>query len=509
MQARHHRGMDAVVACDRYRWSGWPWTASIAALLFFGVLRAAALLAHQPLLAYANSYDEVRYSACFGLYPDRPRDIPPADNSPWAPFERYVELPAPEPMCYWSTEWLPDAIVALGHRAARGLRLGEGVNVRWLGAVKLTTIVALVLGFTLAWWRRGQPRAALANAALLPLVLADPANTLYLSTFYAEATALAAWYALVSLILLHSDRPASTAARIALALAALALGLSKIQHLVLPLAIGLSVLGLDYALRARGRWRGAAILAGALVALAMQVAQLSRPEPLIANIREANAADVVLTGILPASSDPAATAARLGLGAGCLTVIGKRAWELPDYAPDRACPGLARFSRARQLVVLATEPMSSLRFARNGVDALDSWLAKGLGAVAGGATEPLPQEFASLGRPLLDLPALRLAVFAFPIVAAIVLLLRARARRFGGLARDAAVLASVTIGATFAVTILGDGLADTAKQGHLVFNAALSFGAALATVGAAAAIEQLARAWGAGAPRLASAAANA
>lgn len=476
---------------DRSRRSGWPWTALIALLFVLGALRALAVLAHDPLLAYANSYDEVRYSACFDLYPDRPREIPPTDNSPWAPFARYVEADAGEPMCYWSTEWLPDAIVAGGHRIATAFGFGAGVDVRWLGAVKLAALLALNLGFTLAWLRRGLPRAALANAALLPLVLADPANALYLSTFYAEATALAAWYALVSLILLHADRPMSRGAWLALAAAALALGLSKIQHLVLPLAVGLAIFGLDVALRRRGRWRGGAIVAGALLALLVQVAQLHRDQPLIANIREANAADVVLTGILPASSDPATTAARLGLAPQCLRWIGKHAWELPDYAPERACPGIARFSRARQLAVLAIEPATALRFARDGVGAIDSWLAKNLGTIAGGATDPLPAEFPSLGRPLYDNAMLRLMILASPILAAIVLLLRARARRFGSLAREAAMLASVTMAATFAVTILGDGLADTAKQCHLVFNAALAFACVAMTHVVAIAIERL------------------
>ena len=58
----------------------------MVACVLLGAIRGAALIAHDPLLAYANSYDEVRYTACFDLYPDRPREIPPADNSPWAPF---------------------------------------------------------------------------------------------------------------------------------------------------------------------------------------------------------------------------------------------------------------------------------------------------------------------------------------------------------------------------------------------------------------------------------------
>jgi len=59
-----------------------PMVLIIAVITLLGVLRAATVLLHEPLLAYANSYDEVRYTACFDLYPDRPREIPPTDNSP-------------------------------------------------------------------------------------------------------------------------------------------------------------------------------------------------------------------------------------------------------------------------------------------------------------------------------------------------------------------------------------------------------------------------------------------
>ena len=140
-----------------------------------------ALISHDPLLAYANSYDEVRYTACFDLYPDRPREIPPADNSPWAPFSHYVFIPggAGEPMCYWSSELLPQAIVVAGWKAAEAFGGGAGHSVYALGMLKYALLFGLNLAFTLAWWRRRRPVCALANAALLPLLFADTANTLY------------------------------------------------------------------------------------------------------------------------------------------------------------------------------------------------------------------------------------------------------------------------------------------------------------------------------------------
>jgi hypothetical protein len=158
----------------------------IVLVTLLGVLRAATVLLHEPLLAYANSYDEVRYTACFDLYPDRPREIPPTDNSPWAPFSAYVFMPTggqPQ-MCYWSTELLPQGVVVLGWKISEALGGDTLHSVRALGDLKILLLIALNVAVTAAWWRRGRPVHALANAALMPLVFADPANTLYANTFY-------------------------------------------------------------------------------------------------------------------------------------------------------------------------------------------------------------------------------------------------------------------------------------------------------------------------------------
>src|SRR5207253_9703150 len=96
--------------------------AALGLCLAAGLLRVLPLLVHEPLIALANSYDEVRYSACFDLYPDRPGENDPTRNSPEAPYSHYVFAENPAPMCYWSTELLFQAAVAgvyhLQHRLA-------------------------------------------------------------------------------------------------------------------------------------------------------------------------------------------------------------------------------------------------------------------------------------------------------------------------------------------------------------------------------------------------------
>ena len=74
--------------------------------LVAGIVRTVLLLAHEPLIALANSYDEVRYTACFDLYPDRPDGIEPTRNSPEAPYAHYRFMPNAAPLCYWSSDLL-------------------------------------------------------------------------------------------------------------------------------------------------------------------------------------------------------------------------------------------------------------------------------------------------------------------------------------------------------------------------------------------------------------------
>lgn len=463
----------------------WIWPA-LALCLIAGLVRALGLLAHDPLIALANSYDEVRYTACFDLYPDRPGIDDPTRNSPEAPYSHYAFAPNPAPMCYWSTELLFQGATAAIYGLQNALTGATSFSVRWIGALKFSALVILWIAFGFAWIARGEPWSALANGLLLPIVFADPANGIYLNTFYAEWTALLSLYTLFGLTLLHDARNYTRRAFALIALAAFALAMSKIQHLVLPLGCAVAVLLVG---RLRSRtwpWQGVALLLGAVLGVSVQAIQLKRESPAIEAINQFNRADVVFTGLLANARDPAATAQELGLAPDCLRFVGKSAWQIADW-PESACPQLANVTRARELATLAREPDMAWRLWWRGLTHLDPWIAPGLGVVEGGNFAPLPESFFSVSRVLSALPQWRVPPLTGPLIACLWLLWRGHWRSAPRLLLFSA-LATIAMFATLTITVLGDGLADTPKQGHLIPNIALAWWVSIAVLGVARAL---------------------
>jgi len=446
--------------------------ALLAVLWAIGTLRALLLCMHSPLYAYANSYDQTRYTTCFHFYPDRPADVPPQQHSPEAPYAKFRFIETRDPMCYWSSE------LAFTGATALIWSVGEAMgytthDVRWVAALRWLALLALSIALSRAWLRRGDTRAAVANAALVPLVFADPGNTLYLATFYAEWTALLAAYTLFALVLLWRDEPRSRGRFAVLALVAFALATSKIQHMLLPLGLGVVVLVLDRWRLGRTGWRGAAVIVGALLGLCLQFVQTMREGPMMDAIRQYNRADVVFTGILQFADDLHALLDELGIDPGCAIYSGKRAWELPDL-PAQACRGLVDFTRGRELGVLIRHPSIAAQLAASGVPALAPWVADNIGHVEGASFLKLPASIAGIGQLLHASEAARFMLLVLPLLALLVLLVRPGPRK-GSAALDLTALVVATMAGTLAVTLLGDGLADTAKQGHLVIDAALAW----------------------------------
>lgn len=456
-------------------------TIALVLLWIAGTLRAFLLWSHDPLYAYANSYDETRYTTCFHFYPDRAASVPPQQKSPDAPYSRFRFIATGDPMCYWSSELAFGGVTALAWKATEAVTGDPVHGVRGVGALRWAALLAVSVALSLSWLRQGRVRAALANAALVPLVFADPGNTLYLDTFYAEWTALLAAYALIASILVWRDAPRTRLRFVLLALAAFALATSKLQHMLLPASLALVVLVLDRARLHRTSWRAAALMLGALAGLYFQFVQLQREGPMMDTIRQYNSADVVFTALTPFADDPRALLVEIGIDPGCAIYSGDHAWQLPDL-PERACRGLINFTRGKEIATLARHPSIAAKLAWHGVLGLDPWLAQNIGHVEGREFAHLPPSVPTVHALLRASPALRLGLLAAPILALFALMIRPRLKT-GGAALELTLMTATTMAITLAVTLLGDGLADTAKQGHLVVNAALAWIVVAAIIG--------------------------
>jgi hypothetical protein len=95
-----------------------PWARiALVALAVLAVARGVLLVHHEPLLALANNYDQIRYSACLDLAPWRPGVQADRANPP-APYSRFAFQRLPRNTCIWTSDLLFTAPVALVWRIA-------------------------------------------------------------------------------------------------------------------------------------------------------------------------------------------------------------------------------------------------------------------------------------------------------------------------------------------------------------------------------------------------------
>ena len=461
-----------------------------AALLAIVLYRGIAILASEPLLALANNYDMIRVQACIKAYPVRAPGIPPWAGSGDAPIERYRfrhDVGAP---CFLSSE-VVFARLARPLFKAESLRSGDGTfSIRWVGAIKFAAFFFTAFGFTLAWWRRGQPEASFANAAVAAIVLTDPAITLYLNGFYAEFSTVLFGYASVAgaALLLGGQRPPGVIGLLLLALAAAAFVCSKIQHIGLGLLLALAM---AMPALAGARFSGrviAALAVGGALGLAIQATNIAKSDNDV--MRLANLTNTVLTSLLPLSDDPYRTAENIGIPRRCGAYAGLN-WYLPPISENPAnhpCREVTQTSYARLLGLAVVEPRTFARFVGGSLDYVRPWIPSEyrgkphLGIVAGRMQTSLPDGWFSWSRVLDRLPQWLINVLVLSPTVVLAALLAARRLRQPPLAGVLAALALLPYAVIVTVTF-GNGYEDSAKQMHLVFTMVLSFWLLLALAG--------------------------
>ena len=442
-----------------------PWFRLMLVLLaLLAVLRGLAVVAHRPLLAFANNFDQIRYTTCVDLAPWRP-GVPAERAHPQAPLSRYAFQSSPV-ACVLTSDLLFTAPLALAWKMSEALGARAIHSVRRLGELRLLAWWLVALWATRELLRADRPDVALAHLAWFALVGMDPANVLYFSTFYAEAAALFGFYLCSAGTLVALFRPTRTALALT-ALGALLLASAKFQHLLLPLLLGVAVLAT--ADRA-GRRVAFALLLGGTLGCAMQIGDALRPTQVARDIATVNRADFVLTILLPETDHRAQVVAALQLEEACVAYSGKSVYVMPQPV-EQICSHVNAWPRLLPWALLLRDPAALARALLHVPSHLLPWLpADELGVVEGANYALLPQ----------TVPTLSTALGARRSVAAALLLLPwlvfgiASVRRAACATRAFALFCAVGAASVALVALFGDGDVEYAKHAQLTVAFALA-----------------------------------
>ncbi len=295
-------------------------------LVLIGLLRAGALVAHEPALGYGNQYDMVRTTACVGLYPDK---LEPDAPSPEGPIPIYNLGERRWGICSLSTEVALTAAVMKIARAAGQDR--QVFRLKWIGYAKLALLVfaALVVAFAL----HGHPLAAFVHGLIFALVVADPVSTLWYNTFYTEFGAIWSLYAVIGAAgALALTRRGRYAAWMLLGMGVLMLAFSREQYALLGPALVLAAWP--------WLWRRSTEMTVATFILALAAALVSYTVlPRASIIANVNRSNTYMGVLLPASSHRERALEILKLPARCEPLIGanwylQRGESLRDSCPE-------------------------------------------------------------------------------------------------------------------------------------------------------------------------------
>ncbi len=446
-------------------------------LLVFGLLRVASLVLAEPVVGFANQYDMQRSSACLGLWPEA---VPIGAATPAAPQPWYVVGTTRPDECYPSSQvavaWLALQVSSAFEASSRSE--GRRVSLRWIGGIGLLIWLIGSLLVARMFWSR--PGMLIAHALLSALLIADPFNTLYLNTLYTEFPALlGAYFASAIILSLFVQAEAPTQRLFALVLCLLLLGASRVQHLALPIALGIFAM---LALWRSVQWRSRALIvlvACCALVVGAQVSQQTR----FAAISRANLADTVLGAAMPAAN-PERLALALGLPAECAEHAYSTWYRQHGVDVFAVCPALAEVSRLRLLIHSLREPEILARMLARGL-LMSQHLRLGyLGERAGGdftevGSEDQPLWF-SVANALNALPASWFLIacgFTLGLIPAFWLAVLWPRRAISepiGVDSVAIALCAHLFALTLMSSVFGDGYSEVGRHMHLGLNALLA-----------------------------------
>ncbi|HEX5123675.1 MAG TPA: hypothetical protein VFV97_10560 [Rhodanobacteraceae bacterium] len=433
-------------------------------LAFLALVRGITLVRHDPLLALANNYDQIRYTICLDIAPWRP-GVDPAKANPPAPYSRFAFAPLPNGICAWSSDLLFTAPLALAWHASEAMGGRAIHSVRRLGELRLVGWFAVGAWATWFFLRERRVDLALAHLAGFALFAMDPANTLYLSTFYAEGAAAFGFYVCLVGIAAALVRPTRGALATAAA-GAMILATSKYQHVMLPIALGIAVL--IGAARSGRKVAFAVLVAGALGA-GIQLASGARDTPSLRYVHWVNSIDYTLGVLLPETSDRDRIVRTLAVNDACLEYVGKSVYAMPGSA-EKTCTSAPKWHSAELWWLLVSDPPAFARALLHVPRWLLPWQPRYLGVVEDGNNEHQPGWMPSLDLLFGERPLFAWTLLALPWLVVIATLRRGTPP----LARAVAFVCAIGMVEVCLAALFGDGDVEYAKHVHLGVNYALA-----------------------------------
>lgn len=448
-------------------------------------VRSLAFWAHEPMLAYANNFDQIRAMRALRLQPVKPDMSEPYAGTPAQPWRFFHEESGLGEVMYPSSD-VPIKAVQLGvtklWRDAHNL-----LDVRQFSAPLLAFWLA-AMGW-IAWQVGRASRWHTIGFCAWLVLISDPVNLLYLNTLYAEFSAFAAFSIFIGLCWLALARRSISSGVMFTALTALlVLATNRNQYMYLPLALS-PLLLVAWLLRSRIEMNWLFPALGAVVVAAVPLLLYSAQPGQIRNTTHANRVNTVFAAMLPSASDPAGTLHALQLSPQCLQFAGKNWYEIPATHYREQCPGIFQLSLRGLLPALLSDPAIVLRMSIHAADGYRGhfygelqenrtgcFIPWFLGQVEGSSNVHLHELHSplawSLDTSLAQLPrkirrAVILAPLCLPALLAVLLALRGRKP-------EALALAGMQILALyfFFSSLLGDGYSDFERHAVLYPNVA-------------------------------------
>jgi hypothetical protein len=366
--------------------------------------------------------------------------------------------------CVWTSDLAFTAPVAAAWRASEAFGGREVHSVRRLAELRLLIWFVVAAWATRMFLREGRPEIASAHLAWLAIVGMDPGNTLYLATFYSEAAAAFGAYLCVTATIVAMLRP-TRVALFAASLGACMLAGSKLQHVILPILLGICV----FVAGGRTSRRAAlAVVIGGLLGCTLQLGNQARDTWMNRDVAMVNRMDYVLTVLLEDTSDRDRVAATMKLDDECVSQHGKNVFEI-DMPSEKACPNHAEWRKTTMWWLLLSDPAAIAHAAARVPSLLLPWLPAKLGVVEDTTYGRLPETTPSISSLFGSSEIAAGTILVAPWLILLVCALRRASER----ARAFALICAVGSASVCAVALLGDGTVDYAKHAQLALNFAL------------------------------------